>query len=264
MATSWPRPHQYSAPIALTNIYYETADNQLRRWDMGLRIRGVGEKYEMTLKTAGQTTGGLHQRPEYNVDIAGPELDIARLPADVWPEGCDTAALQQRLAPLFTSHFSRERWLVTYGESEVEVALDRGEVEANDLREPLHEIELELKRGKLADVLALAAELAKMDGLRLGSLSKAARGYWLSQGKPQQPVRPLPVLQAKPKATVEEGMQAALSPALQHWQYHEELWLRGEPGAQQAVLEALETVRQTFRCSARWCRARRAASCAKS
>lgn len=239
-------PHQYSAPIALTNIYYETADNQLRRWDMGLRIRGVGEKYEMTLKTAGQTTGGLHQRPEYNVDIARPELDIARLPADVWPEGCDTAALQQRLAPLFTSHFSRERWLVTYGESEVEVALDRGEVEANDLREPLHEIELELKRGKLADVLALAAELAKMDGLRLGSLSKAARGYWLSQGKPQQPVRPLPVLQAKPKATVEEGMQAALSLALQHWQYHEELWLRGEPGAQQAVLEALETVRQTF------------------
>ncbi|QHM72451.1 inorganic triphosphatase [Mixta intestinalis] len=239
-------PHQYSAPIALTNIYYETPDNQLRRWDMGLRIRGIGERYEMTLKTAGQTIGGLHQRPEYNVELTQPELDITRLPTEVWPEGSDINALQQQLKPLFTTHFARERWLVSYGNSEIEVALDRGEVSANALSEPLHEIELELKQGELADVLALAAELGKAGGLRPGSLSKAARGYWLAQGKPEQPLRPLPVLQVKPKATIEEGMQAALTLALKHWQYHEELWLRGETAAQGAVLDALETARQAF------------------
>ena len=242
--SAWP--HQYSAPLALTNIYYETPDNQLRRWDMGLRIRGIGEHYEMTLKVVGQTLGGLHQRPEYNVDLTKPELDIARLPAEVWPEGCDITSLQQQLRPLFTTHFNRERWLVTYGASQIEVALDRGEVSAGELSEPLQEIELELKQGELADVLALAAELGKAEGLRLGSRSKAARGYWLAQGKPQQTLRPLPVLQVKPKATVEEGMQAALSLALKQWQYHEELWLRGEPAAQAAILEALETARQTF------------------
>lgn len=239
-------PHQYSAPLALTNTYYETPDNQLRRWDMGLRIRGIGEKYEMTLKVAGKTLGGLHQRPEYNVDIARPELDIARLPAEIWPEGCDINQLQQQLKPLFTTHFNRERWLVTYGASQIEVALDRGEVSTGEFSEPLHEIELELKQGDLADVLALAAELGKAEGLRLGSLSKAARGYWLAQGKPQQAVRPLPILQVKPKATVEEGMQAALTLALKQWQYHEELWVRGEPAAREAILESLETVRQTF------------------
>lgn len=239
-------PHQYSAPLALTNIYYETPDNQLRRWDMGLRIRGIGEKYEMTLKAAGKTIGGLHQRPEYNVELTQPELDIARLPAEIWPEECDLSALQQQLKPLFTTHFNRERWLVTYGNSQIEVALDRGEVSAGDLSEPLQEIELELKQGDLADVLALAAELGKAEGLRLGSLSKAARGYWLAQGKPQQPVRSLPILQVKPKATVEEGMQAALTLALKQWQYHEELWLRDEPAARDAILEALETVRQAL------------------
>lgn len=239
-------PHQYSAPLALTNTYFETPDNQLRRWDMGLRIRGIGEAYEMTLKVAGQTLGGLHQRPEYNVELTRPELDIARLPAEIWPEGCDLNALQQQLKPLFTTHFKRERWLVTFGNSEIEVALDRGEVSAGEFSEPLQEIELELKQGDLADVLALAAELGQAEGLRLGSLSKAARGYWLAQGKPQQPVRPLPVLQAKPKATVEEGMQAALTLALKQWQYHEELWLRGETAARAAILDALETVRQTF------------------
>lgn len=47
-------PHQHQAARELTNIYFETDDNQLRRWDMGLRIRGVDQRYEMTLKAAGR------------------------------------------------------------------------------------------------------------------------------------------------------------------------------------------------------------------
>ena len=42
----------------LLNIYYETADNWLRRHDMGLRIRGDQGRYEMTLKIAGRVVGG--------------------------------------------------------------------------------------------------------------------------------------------------------------------------------------------------------------
>ena len=51
------------APTQLLNIYYETADNWLRRHDMGLRIRGFDGQYEMTMKIAGRVVGGLHQRP---------------------------------------------------------------------------------------------------------------------------------------------------------------------------------------------------------
>lgn len=239
-------PHQHYAGQTLTNIYFETAANQLRRWDMGLRIRGVGDRYEMTLKTAGQTVGGLHQRPEYNVDLEKPELDIQRLPADVWPAGTDVAALQQQLQALFSTNFTREKWVVTYRESEIEVAWDRGDVRAGELSEPLAEIELELKSGQRDDLLALAAELARLDGLRLGSLSKAARGYALAQGNPPRALRPLPVLKVRPKATVEEGMRAALLLALSQWQYHEELWLRGTNGALVEIKNALETLRQVF------------------
>ncbi|MFS2221123.1 inorganic triphosphatase [Pantoea sp. B65] len=239
-------PHQHTPALALTNIYFETADNQLRRWDMGLRIRGCGERYEMTLKTAGQSIGGLHQRPEYNIDLAQPELNLQLLPADVWPAGCDVAALQQQLSALFSTHFQREKWLVSYHNSEIEVAFDQGEITAAELSEPLYEIELELKSGERNDLLAFAAELAKMGGLRLGSLSKAARGYALAQGKPQQALRPVPVMHVKPKATVEEGMRAAFMLALSQWQYHEELWLHGHSAAQAAVQEALETLRQAF------------------
>jgi triphosphatase len=62
----------------LLNIYYETADNWLRRHDMGLRIRGDQGRYEMTLKIAGRVVGGLHQRPEYNIPLDTPELALER------------------------------------------------------------------------------------------------------------------------------------------------------------------------------------------
>lgn len=248
--TSWQSQH--SAPQTLTNIYFETADNRLRQNDIGLRIRGYDGRYEMTVKTGGKVVGGLHQRPEYNVDIDSDKLELARFPADIWPEGWDIEALQAELHPLFRTDFTREKWVITYGESEIELALDQGTISSNsadkavELSEPLSEIELELKQGNQADLLALAAELAQIGGLRQGNLSKAARGYHLAQGNPPRELRPLLVLQPAPKSTVEQGMVAGLEMALDHWQYHEELWLRGEPAAKAMIIEALALIRQSL------------------
>ncbi len=242
--TSWQSQH--SAPQTLTNIYFETADNRLRQHDIGLRIRGYDGRYEMTVKTGGKVVGGLHQRPEYNVDIDNDKLDLARFPADIWPEGWAVDALQAELQPLFRTDFTREKWVITYGESEIELALDQGTISAGELSEPLSEIELELKKGNQADLLALATELAQIGGLRQGSLSKAARGYHLAQGQPPRELRPLLVLQPAPKSTVEQGMVAGLEMALNHWQYHEELWLRGETAAKPMIIEALGMIRQTL------------------
>ncbi len=239
-------PHQHTPPQKLTNIYYETETRQLRRWDMGLRIRGNGDSYEMTLKTAGHSVGGLHQRPEYNVPLQQPELDITTLPKEIWPKNTDLAVLQQQLEPLFSTHFTREKWVVTYLNSEIEVAFDHGEVRAGEQAEAIDEIELELKSGQRDELLAFAAELSEIGGLRLGSLSKAARGYALVKGSPQRELHPLPVLQLKPKATVEEGMRGAFMLALSQWQYHEELWLRGNQNALHEIRQALETLRQAF------------------
>ncbi|WP_156294475.1 inorganic triphosphatase [Serratia oryzae] len=239
-------PHQHSAPQELTNIYFETADNFLRSHDMGLRIRGFDDSYEMTIKTAGSVVGGLHQRPEYNVAISKPVLALKKFPADIWPEGCKLAPLQKALQPLFRTDFVREKWVVTYGESEIEIAFDQGEVSAGELRETLCEVELELKQGEARDLLALATALAEQGGLRQGSLSKAARGYHLAQGNAERERRPLAVLKPAAKSTVEQGMVAAFELALSHWQYHEELWLRGDKQARRAVMEAIALIRQAL------------------
>lgn len=244
--SAWP--NLYIAPQKLTNIYFETADNFLRRHDMGLRIRGENDNYEMTMKTAGSVVGGLHQRPEYNVAISKPTLALKKLPADIWPEGCKIVSLQKALQPLFRTDFTREKWQVTFGESEIEIGLDQGEIRVGELSEALCEVELELKQGKASDVLLLAHALAEQGGLRQCNLSKAARGYHLAQGDVEREYypRPLAVLKFAAKSTVEQGMIAAFELALEHWQYHEELWLRGNPQARYAVLEAVALARQTL------------------
>ncbi len=236
----------HQAPRQLHNTYYETADNLLRRHDMGLRIRGDNDRYEMTIKAAGRVVGGLHQRPEYNIPLESNALDLARFPAEIWPQGVEVSALQQAVQPLFSTDFLREKWVVTHGESEIELALDQGEVKSGELSEPLCELELELLSGNTADLLKLARQLVAEPGIRQGSLSKAARGYHLAQGNAPRQIKPLAILKLKPKATVEQALEASLEMALAHWQYHEELWVRGVKQAKDEVVKALALVRHAL------------------
>ena len=232
--------------VQLTNIYYETPDNWLRGHDMGLRIRGTGDRYEMTMKIAGRTVGGLHQRPEYNIDLEKAELDLARFPAEVWPEGGLPDDLAERVRPLFSTHFQREKWLVNLGNSRIEIALDRGDVKAGESEEPICELELELLEGERDDVLKLARQLVTLNGLRQGSLSKAARGYHLAAGNAPRERKPTAILHVAPKASIEQGLEASLELALGQWQYHEELWIRGVSAAKEDVMSAIALVRHAL------------------
>lgn len=237
---------EHHAPSQLLNIYFETPDNWLRSHDMGLRIRGESGRYEMTMKIAGRVTGGLHQRPEYNVPLSEPTLDLAQFPPEVWPNGELPVDLASRVQPLFSTDFYREKWQVEVDGSQIEIALDLGEVKAGEFAEPICELELELLSGDTRAVLKLASQLVTQAGLRQGSLSKAARGYHLAQGNATRTVRPTEVLKAPAKATVEQALEAAMELALAQWQYHEELWIRGDEAAKVEVLRAMGLVRHTL------------------
>lgn len=239
-------PAEHIPPGELLNIYYETADNWLRSHDMGLRIRGESGRYEMTMKIAGRVVGGLHQRLEYNIELSQPELALERLPSEVWPEGQLPADLAARVQPLFSTDFWREKWLVDVGDSRIEIALDLGAVKAGEHQEAICELELELLHGSAEDVLKLARQLVNFAVLRQGSLSKAARGYHLAQGNNGRMIRPTAILKVAPRASIEQGLEAALEMALDQWQYHEELWVRGVPKAKAEVLNAVALIRHTL------------------
>ena len=60
-----------SEQVRLGNVYFDTPKLDLRRLDMGLRIRRSDHFSEQTIKCRGQVVGGLHARPEYNAPVSG-------------------------------------------------------------------------------------------------------------------------------------------------------------------------------------------------
>lgn len=222
----------------LGNTYFDTSDNWLRLHDIGLRIRRFDDVYVQTVKTAGRVVAGLHSRPEYNAEHHSNDPDLSLHPQDIWPEGRDVATLQSSLAPLFSTNFQRETWLIGMADgSQVEIAFDQGVVEAGEATDPICEVELELKSGQTEALFTLARQLSEHGGMRLGNLSKAARGYRLAHGYTGDEVRSLNMVDTQASDTVETCLVKSLEHALAHWHRHEQIYI------EQNVLSALQQVR---------------------
>ncbi|RYV03727.1 hypothetical protein SOPP22_02580 [Shewanella sp. OPT22] len=172
---------KYVGAKQLVNQYFDTRSLTLRTWDMGLRIRQVDTHKEQTLKTAGKVVGGLHKRPEFNVDIPfsfiQPQLSL--FPSEIWPSDANIQTTQAELLMLFETNFLRKKWYVEFERSEIEVVLDIGKIIANDKESPISEVELELIRGSEEDLLSLSEALSSWLEVKAGSESKAKRGYAL-------------------------------------------------------------------------------------
>jgi len=170
----------------LSNHYYDTESLSLRKKRIALRTRGTatdggGECFEQTIKTSGTVIAGLHQRPEYNVDIKDDKPVIALFPDSIWQKDVDIKQLQQSIIELFSTNFTRHTWVVTLADAEVEIAFDSGEVacQGYDTKPSIYEIELELVTGEPKALFFLTKILFSQLALRPGQLTKAARGYAL-------------------------------------------------------------------------------------
>lgn len=225
----------------LKNSYFDTPELQLRQWDMGLRIRGFEDGQEQTIKTRGQVVGGIHSRPEYNCAIKNANTpDLSLFPEAIWPQGAQLSQVQQGLYCLFETNFQRQTWQVSQGNSQVEVALDRGEIKAADRQEALCELELELLQGDVSALLILAAKVAEKVPVRLGKASKAQRGYRLAgKSKPVslgdlKTLHLIPYLLAPSIET--ETLKQQLSLALENWQILDSLLCESARGGETAPL----------------------------
>lgn len=166
--------------VMLKNKYFDTPDLQLRRWDMGLRIRQVDSKREQTIKTAGTVIGGVHNRPEFNVNIEQDFPHLALFPSHIWPNNTELECVNDSLKCLFNTDFHRQCWHVSWNNSLIEVALDVGSIYVDEFNEPICELELELISGTSESLITLAEYLLAKVPLRFGQSSKAKRGYALA------------------------------------------------------------------------------------
>ncbi|MNM78692.1 CYTH domain protein [compost metagenome] len=166
----------------LYNQYYDTADRDLARARVALRVRRDGEQYIQTLKTTGHSVAGLSERNEWNWTQDKSKLDLKKLDDQCWPAALADLDKKQ-LKPIFTTDFVREKAEIAWGRGKakvvVEAALDLGAVVAGKQQEEICELELELRQGEAEALLELAAELAADLPLMPCDISKAERGYRL-------------------------------------------------------------------------------------
>lgn len=167
----------------LLNTYYDTRDLRLQRERVAVRLRRKGWEWLLTVKCATPSIGGLARRNEW---------EAPGLPGDFDFSHVDDRKLRHRLESLrgeletaFTTNFTRTVWLLDGpAGSRVELALDRGWIEAGGRKERLCELELELLSGETGALFTLASQLQDELGneyaLHPEPASKAERGYRLS------------------------------------------------------------------------------------
>lgn len=234
----------------LHNEYFDTEDSQLRQHDIGLRIRCAAGECEQTCKLAGKVVGGLHQRPEYNQPLPsdGCERPILSLfPPDIWPDGIQPEELQDTLQTLFKTDFTRHAWIVSYRDSEVEIVFDQGEIISGDRSEAISEVEIELMSGTIDALFEFAELLLTEANARLGSQSKAARGYRLMKGETLQAKESLDAVPLSRKENIENTFLSCMEYAIGFVQYHEACYFsRPSLSALRRLSDGIALIRHCF------------------
>jgi triphosphatase len=187
----------------LVTTYYDTPSQALRRKGMALRVRRDGKRLQQTLKLPVGIDGGVRRFREYESDIDRARPDVRRIDHDVVGSMFD-GAKADNLKPVFTSDFERRVLPVRLGDSEIEVALDVGELRAGRRRVPICEAELELKSGNPAQLYELALAMQANLPLRIERRTKAARGYRLCDRR-KPTVEKWEAVQLAPSHTVGEA-----------------------------------------------------------
>jgi inorganic triphosphatase YgiF len=202
--------------VDIDNVYFDTADRLLERHQMALRVRQIGRRWLQTLKAEGKGSGAVSRRGEWETParvLRGQgRLDLARLSDSPLPDLLARQKVNAALQPVFRTRVRRTQWIIERADATIEVALDIGEISAKGarapLREPICEVELELKHGEPAALIDLALELIDVTDKRAPALtpvarSKAERGYQLTAQRPATAVK------ASAKAFVENVTRKA-------------------------------------------------------
>ena len=199
------REHQGVAGSAsLTNlrsVYFDTPNHYLRRHGLTLRVRTGGERITQTVKR--QDGQRLFDRDEWEAAVENEVPDSSK-----WA-GTPLAKLLKpkrvrRLTPVFVTTVERASQVCEGAAGQVEVSVDQGEISAGDLRQPINEVEFELKGGSVGALFEIVRSVGSDPRLTLSFESKAERGYQLVHGQLSDPrATHAPVL--KRRATAREA-----------------------------------------------------------
>ena len=166
----------------LVSVYYDTPERSLQRQGMALRVRHIGQRRVQTLKAVAE--GGLrslkHYR-EYEAELEGEQPDLGLIDDEGLQAQLLADGVADKLAPVFTTTFQRASIPLRFADSDLELALDQGEITAGDSQLPICEAELELVSGRSTRIYELALALGERVTFNLERRTKASRGYSLGE-----------------------------------------------------------------------------------
>src|SRR5262245_20680366 len=127
-------------------------------------------------------------------------------------------------------------------ETEIELTVDKGKIEAGRQSTPLCELELGLKRGESAELFKLARVLAEEVPVQLAVKSQAERGYALVAGEEPQAVTAAPVA-LTPDWSRQAACKAIARACLRQLVANTPATLRGDPEGVHQMRVALRRLR---------------------
>ena len=224
----------------LVSTYFDTPDHALSKAGVFLRVREKDGRYLQTVK-AMQSKADLLDRFEWEREISGPAPDL-RVVDGTPLHSLLTRARRASLQPLFETRMRRTLRRVAHGGSEIEVAIDEGEIVAGARKVPISEVELELKGGDAAELFSLARALAATLPLRLAVKTKAERGFELLS-KADFAVEKASEVEIKPAMTAAEAFRAIARSCLRQIIVNEPAMIAGDAEALHQMRVGLRRLR---------------------
>lgn len=211
----------------LTSTYFDTPDRALQRRGIALRIRQIGDRRIQTLKVPLGETGAMQAHRELEIEVEGDVPQLQLIADDDLREFLSQPEIAEALQPVFSSEIERTAVPVKLFDSEIEVALDRGQIGAGERRAALSEAELELKTGRRERLYELAIALNEAVPVSLETETKAARGYRLAADEGPGSYR-ADTVELTPDMTARAAFSAIAKSALQQLRLNEACSLLGE------------------------------------
>jgi triphosphatase len=230
-----------SKPASLVSVYFDTNKLKLRQQGLSLRLRRIDGRLVQTVKQETSGNAALFARGEWEHDVHAnqPDLDAARETA-LAP--LLNKKLRRSLRPVFETRVRRKVFQVHSGESEVELSIDQGRIEAGGKSSPVCEVELELKHGQPADLFKLAKTLAQEVPVELAVSSKADRGYALLTAQKAGAIKAAKVA-LPPKADMQSAFRIIARGCLHQFVANRSVMLAGDPEGLHQMRVALRRLR---------------------
>ena len=167
-----------AAVVELRDVYLDTADWRLRRSGDALRVRRCGDGVEATLKALRRPRGAVARRRELGERLADARLATVRVGRGPVARRLRRVLGAAPLRRLFRLRTTRRTYVVRVrGRAVAELAIDRTVVVATGrATRRLARVEVELKRGRVADLAPFVAALRRACDLRPARRSKFEEG----------------------------------------------------------------------------------------